>query len=128
MSFYGSVQWEEEMEHYYGAQTELQNCLTEARQWHTLRNGEAWDKINALVAAGRFVIVHKGPAYCRATDALCGESVSCGEDFATRIEAETAAGLESITSMDDGEYRVYPLLPEPPRPRVAVDADDDLPF
>lgn len=126
MSYYG--QHPDDMDYY--PQTESQMCLEEARLKTASDNAQAWDLINDLLARGRFIVVFFHPAYCRATDALCGEYLNAQTSWDTRAEAEAyvaSLGRDEITSFDpETRVEIWPKLPPPP---VQLEMDlDNVPF
>lgn len=113
----------------------------EERDYHPaseLENAYAWSgmnrkpddagKINAAVAAGKFVVVEEGPEYCPSTDALLGSRKFLVSVHDSRADAEAALAAAESYCDEVGLY----VLPRRPWPIVAVNhaplTDADLPF
>lgn len=96
----------EHMDHEAGCASELQNAYALSMME---RKPDDTAKINILVAAGRFVVVEQYPIYCPRTDAGMGIRKHCVGDYATRAEAELAAGAMMVDP--DSNIGVLPYLP-----------------
>jgi len=117
-----NIQEREELEFVHEREDRM--CLEEAASSVSMGNADARAEINAALAKGLFVVVFEHPAYCRATDAICGTWVDAHSTHATRSRAQAA--IDSLTSSDfDPETNVYIL------PRADVQpstGDEELPF
>lgn len=111
----------------YDPRSELENALTISRMEWQEKYGKSNEKINQLIAQGRFVVVSSYPAYCPRTDAIMGEYLSLIADFATIEEAFECAGREGekITCSEE-EIRVMPFAPAPLP--VSQTNDNEIPF
>jgi len=129
-----SEQEQEHFDHVAGSASEFQNCFAEAGMVRARLASEGSARINALLAAGRFVVVEESPYYCKATDAVAGMVKDVVSHHASREEAEAAAAprAEVMERYGDGYVCVLPALPV--RPLDASDApavcpaDDAVPF
>ena len=95
-----NIQEREELE--YSPQSESWNCFHEARGYVAERNSETAGRVNALVAAGLYVVVSSYPYHCRATDAFVGMLNCVVSTFATRWLAEREAARVNA-NVDDGD-------------------------
>ena len=112
-----------------GYSNESQRAFAHSRNTIEIRNDR--NKINALVAAGRFVVANHYPAFCPHTDAILGEATVIVSDHATREEANAAFDLLAADADSDFYYSVEPFE-RPAAPAVhytsAVDLTDECPF
>ena len=108
-----SIQEIEEAE--FRPASELENCLFEARVAFEAACAPHRERIAALVARDRFVVVRMDEYHCRATDALVGVVEVPVADFDTRgrAEADAKARSSGVESWDDARFEVRPVLREP---------------
>lgn len=115
----------EEMDHNIGRMTEHQNAFALSTLEADLTNDQA--KIDDLVKAGRFVVVTTQDAYCFFTDAIIGSHIHCSGDYATREEADDAAGMIAHESCGDCGIYVLPSVHQP-YDGPAYEDDGSIPF
>lgn len=111
--------------------TELQNCLTEANAVRRHLSNETMEKVAALVAAGKFVLVASSPYYCRSTDAFAGVVTSITSVHDTREAAEEALAEEQTipSNWQEGvDFEVHPIVTPEADPAELVTAHDEIPF
>lgn len=76
-----------------------QSQLEEATRERTPAEVENFDRIQAALAAGRFVVCATYLVHCRVTDAVLGSRLWYSEDFATAEEAQ--AHCSALIREDD---------------------------
>lgn len=127
-----NAQEQEHWDHEAGAQSELLNCLDEARMDLARLNHKDSETIGRALAKGLFVVVRDSTHYCRSTDAIAGTRKSYASAFGNRQEAEgLVAHIVNSTQGEDSAY-VLPRLPDPVRELSAAWAnrpqEDECPF
>lgn len=127
-----NAQEQEHRDHEAGAQSELLNCLAEARQSLSHLNHQADTKVAQTLSKKLFAVVRESTHYCRSTDAIAGTRRCFQGAFASRDEAEALCKhIVNDTQGEDNAY-VLPRRPDPIRELAAAWANrpqtDDCPF
>ena len=97
----------EHADHVAGCQSEFLNCYDEASQRAAHLNAIGQGEVDALVAAGRFVVVEVSLYHCRATDAVAGSVTHARAHFPTRLEAESAFAVMDENGQLDHENNFF---------------------
>jgi hypothetical protein len=117
-----SVQQQEEYDYQMGAASDAENALA----WNRMNmKPDDSGKIAEAVAAGKFVVVLEGTAYCPSTDAIMGSRKFLHSAHDTRAEAQAA--ILAMDDMDDISVYVRPSPKSPVIPYVPS-TNDDIPF
>lgn len=114
--------WQEHQDHLIGEASELQNAFALSQME---REPDDSDKVQALIAEGKIVVVSRHPIYCGRTDALLGDHTMLLGSFDDRDSANKFASEQDQLSEED----IY-VLPHPAPPRVETPPlnDNDIPF
>jgi len=67
------------------------------------------DRIKPLIRSGLFVVVSKGPWFCKATDAIVGESITVEATRPTRAEAQAKADALNEELQGEVDCSVLPV-------------------
>jgi hypothetical protein len=120
---------QEHLDHVAGSASEPQNCLSEARSSLSHHNAGSLARINRALQSGAYVVVSRGPWFCKATDGLAGEAIDIEAVRDDRAEAGIKA--RELSESFQGELDVYVLPrffdPSELAPQSPVD-NSDCPF